>query len=198
MHLSIRRFFTAASLILITASCEVETTTTTETDATFPEPPITTYIIRKGGHTTQNPLKFIDNSTLRFEATFDSTAIYSTSLPANQADINKLYGLSDCETDHHTNSSRFGWRWYEGRLEIHAYTYTNKKRNTSYITSVFPGQTNRYELTMGEKVYTFKVNDKQVTLPRYCTSMGSNYQLYPYFGGDETAPHDISIKIRDL
>ncbi|MDO6391318.1 hypothetical protein Q4E40_14355 [Pontibacter sp. BT731] len=198
MLLLIRRFSVAASLLFLASSCEVETTTVTATDSTIPEPASTTFTIKKGGHTTQNPLRFVETSTIRFEATFDSTAIYSTSIPGNQADINKLYGLSDCETDHQTNSARFGWRWYEGRLEIHAYTYSNKKRSTVFITSVQPGQTNRYELVLGEKAYTFKVNDKQVTLPRFCNTAGSHYQLYPYFGGDETAPHDITIRIREL
>ncbi|PVY42453.1 hypothetical protein [Pontibacter virosus] len=198
MLLSIRRFFAAAFLILFMASCEVETTTTTVTDSPVPEPASTTYTIPKGSHNAQIQFKFVETSTIRFEATFDSTAMYKTSLPGNQADINKLYGLSDCETDHHTNSARFGWRWFNNRLEIHAYTYLNKKRNTAYITAVQPNQTNRYELVLGEKEYTFKVNDTQVTQPRYCTSASSHYQLYPYFGGDETAPHNITILIREL
>jgi hypothetical protein len=38
-----------------------------------------------------------------------------------------------------------------------------------------------------------------VQLPRHCT--GSNYtryKLFPYFGGDEVAPHRIKIKITEL
>ncbi|MBX0332050.1 hypothetical protein K3G39_02250 [Pontibacter sp. HSC-14F20] len=198
MQFIIRRFFVAASLVLIAVSCEVETTTLTETDSNIPEPPATTYTIKKGGHTGQSQFRLVDTTTIRFEATFDSSAIYNTAIPNNQADINKLYGLSDCDTDHHTNSARFGWRWYEGRLEIHAYTYSNKKRNTAYITSVQPGQANTYELALVEKGYIFKVNDTQVALPRSCNTASSHYQLYPYFGGDETAPHDITINIREL
>ncbi|PKV75376.1 hypothetical protein [Pontibacter ramchanderi] len=192
------RFISAAALLLLSSSCEVETTTTTQTDAAIPEPLSTVYIIKKGEHSTQSQFKFVNTSSIRFEATFDSSAIYQTTITNNQADINKLYGLSDCDTEHHTNSARYGWRWFEGRLEIHAYTYNNKIRNTSYITSVQLGQANRYELEMGEKEYTFKVNDQQVRLPRSCATAGSHYQLYPYFGGDEKAPHDITIKIRDL
>jgi len=30
------------------------------------------------------------------------------------------------------------------------------------------------------------------------TTMAEGYQLYPYFGGDETAPHDIFIWIEKL
>ncbi len=198
MHFLFRHLFSAAVLLLIATSCEVETTAITETDPPTPEPPVTTYTIKKGEHATNSQFRFVQASIIRFEAAFDSSAIYTTAIPNNQADINKLYGLSDCDTDHHTNSARFGWRWYNNRLEIHAYTYSNKQRNTAYIASVQPGQTNRYELEMGEKVYTFKVNDTQITLPRNCATASSHYQLYPYFGGDETAPHDVTIKIREL
>jgi hypothetical protein len=47
--------------------------------------------------------------------------------------------------------------------------------------------------------YLFTANEKSVTLPRKSTTPKSKgYQLYPYFGGDETAPHDVKIWIRSL
>ncbi|MDX5422996.1 MAG: hypothetical protein LPK14_12135, partial [Hymenobacteraceae bacterium] len=118
--------------------------------------------------------------------------------PANQADINKLYGLSDCSTDHHTNSARFGWRWYENRLEIHAYTYLNTVRRSALIGTVALGAPATYELQLKDGEYLFILNGKRLALPRACTGKGEGYQLYPYFGGDETAPHDISIVIKEL
>jgi hypothetical protein len=30
------------------------------------------------------------------------------------------------------------------------------------------------------------------------TAKASGYLLFPYFGGDETAPHDMGIEIKDL
>ena len=186
----------AAALLLLCASCDVETV---EVQPSTPEPIEVTYTIPQGQHSTQSPFKFTESTVMRFEATFDNTAVYTTTDPNNQADINKLYGMSDCGSDHHSNSARFGWRWYENRLEIHAYTYHNKKRNTAYIASVQLEETNRYELAIGEREYIFRVNDTEVSMPRFCegvTSLG--YQLYPYFGGDETAPHTVTIRIKDL
>lgn len=185
-----------AALLLLCVSCEVETV---EVQPSPPEPSAIPYIIPQGQHSTQSPFKFVESSVLRFEATFDQSAVYTTVEPSNQADINKLYGMSDCGSDHHSNSARFGWRWYENKLEIHAYTYHNKRRTTAFISSVQVGQTNRYELEIGERDYIFKVNDVKVSMPRFCagaTNLG--YQLYPYFGGDEKAPHDITIRIKEL
>ena len=37
------------------------------------------------------------------------------------------------------------------------------------------------------------------SLPRTsATSKAEGYKLYPYFGGDESAPHDIFIYIKEL
>ncbi|MFD2515675.1 hypothetical protein ACFSRY_17515 [Pontibacter locisalis] len=157
-----------------------------------------TYIISKGKHDSNNGFKKLSTSLIRFEATFDSSAVYTTVDPANQADINKLYGLSDCSTQHHTNSARFGWRWYNSRLEIHAYTYFNKQRSSELITTVELNKPYLYQLRLEDNEYVFILNDVKVSKPRNCSGPGEGYQLYPYFGGDEVAPHNIKIYLKEL
>ncbi|GAA4426959.1 hypothetical protein GCM10023188_09560 [Pontibacter saemangeumensis] len=164
-----------------------------------PAKAITIYSIREGAHyADSNPFMRVQTNTLRFAATFDSTAIYSTLDPANQGDINKLYGLSDCSSDHHTNSARFGWRWYEGKLELHAYVYQNKVRKSAYVTDVVLGEATVCGIKLEEGQYVFTAGGQTVLLPRGCNGMGEGYQLYPYFGGDEAAPHPITIAIQEL
>jgi len=47
--------------------------------------------------------------------------------------------------------------------------------------------------------YNFLVNGVNYQLPRMATTAkAEGYQLYPYFGGDETAPHLINIWIRNV
>ena len=164
-----------------------------------PAKPPVIYNIKKGAHSADfNPYKQVQLEHLRFAVTFDSTAIYSTLDFGNQGDINKLYGLSDCSSDHHTNSARFGWRWYNGKLELHAYIYHNKVRTSVYIGNATLGQATICEIRLEEEKYVFTASGKTVALPRSCIGVGAGYQLYPYFGGDETAPHDISISIQEL
>lgn len=160
----------------------------------------TLFLIPQGAHySTNNTFKQVRvEDHLRFAVTFDSTAIYSTTKPANQGDINKLYGFSDCASDHHTNSARFGWRWYENRLELHAYAYANKVRKSAYVGEVTLGKATVCEIKLEGDQYVFTVNGKTVSLPRVCNGIGEGYQLYPYFGGDETAPHNISIAIQTM
>ncbi|TPE46419.1 hypothetical protein FJM65_00085 [Pontibacter mangrovi] len=157
------------------------------------------YTIREGQHyADKNSLKELHVSALKFEVTFDSSAIYTSATANNQADINKLYGLSDCNTSHHTNSARFGWRWYNNRLELLAYTYLNKAWDYKLLGAVPIGQKVPLELRMEDGSYTFKLYGQEVSMPRACEGPSAGYQLYPYFGGDETAPHDVTILIKDL
>jgi hypothetical protein len=55
-----------------------------------------------------------------------------------------------------------------------------------------------YEIQLQDNKYMFLLNGNTVELPRHCSGKGEGYQLYPYFGGDEVAPHDITIKIKQL
>jgi hypothetical protein len=174
-------------------------TSTSVTEAKKGKPvAYTTYLIKEGQHSSTNSFKSIKTSLLRFEAVFDKSAVYTTVLANNQADINKLYGMSDCGSLHQTNSARFGWRWYNNRLEILGYVYNGGQWAYKYITSIELDKPYTYELSLQSQAYIFRVNGSEVTLPRSCSGQGSGYMLYPYFGGDETAPHDITIRIRDL
>ncbi|MBL3658301.1 hypothetical protein [Fulvivirga sediminis] len=155
------------------------------------------HTIKEGSHSS-NPIpeKFEDNE-LSFTALFDSSAVYSSVDEANQADINKLMGFSDCGAHHHENSARFGWRWFDDELQVFAYCYAGGVRSYEFITSVELNETNEYKITAANDKYFFTVNGKhEVEMERggNCTE-SSNYLLFPYFGGDETAPHDITVRI---
>src|SRR5690606_17551586 len=99
-------------------ACDTDLLNTTADEAPVPQLATDLYLIPKGSHyCNNNTLKAVRTAALRFEVTFDASAIYTSTSAANQTDINKLYGVSDCGTLHHTNSARFGWRWYNNRLE---------------------------------------------------------------------------------
>lgn len=186
------------SLLTVTTSCQLITEAAGIDVSPEPDTAII-YTIQKGSHSSTNSsFKKINIKKLRFEVTFDSSAIYTSGKPENQFDINKLYGVSDCSSHHQQNSARFGWRWSNNRLELHAYTYVGASRKSEFITSITLGKAALCELTLEDGKYIFSVDGKQVVLPRGCNGNTDSYKLYPYFGGDEVAPHDISIKIREL
>jgi hypothetical protein len=158
----------------------------------------TVYTIKKGQHSSGNHFDTQTSEVLTFEAKFDKSAIYQTVLPSNQYDINKLYGFSDCNQQHHTNSARFGWRWFKDKLEIHAYVYNDGVRKSKFIRSVAIDEMTSYELTIESSYYKFRVGSTVIEMNRTNNcEVGAYYKLYPYFGGDETAPHDIKIVIKE-
>jgi hypothetical protein len=154
------------------------------------------YIIKKGHHYCGHTTHFTKEDFLQFDAIFDQSAEYYLDDDYYQSDINKLFGFTDCGSTVHENSVRFGWRWYNGRLEIFAYCYNEGDRNYQYITSVNLDQEYNYKIFLDEHKYIFSVNNEIVEMPRGCAETHNKNYLYPYFGGEVKAPHDITIKIR--
>lgn len=159
-----------------------------------------TYVIPAWSHDVeQNATTIFKGNSMKFQAIFDSSAIYNTLLPENKYDVNKLMGFSDCSAQHHDNSARFGWAYYDDALHIFAYTYVNKNRNVKEISTTDFGKPHIYQIEIVGNQYIFKYDDKLVTMDRHCSGgVGIAYNLYPYFGGNETAPHKIKIKIRKI
>lgn len=159
------------------------------------QPNIENFTISKGSHYTFHANKVIGNS-LKYDILFSESCIYDLG-NSNQYDINKLFGFNACNSLHHENSARFGWLYMDGQIEIYAYVYENSARYSEQIASVNINEWNTFELTNTGGSYVFKVNgilfiyDKE----NPCVSK-YNYQLYPYFGGDEVAPHDITIQFK--
>ncbi|MEP7318699.1 MAG: hypothetical protein ABI921_08150 [Panacibacter sp.] len=160
---------------------------------------VVTYLIPKGNqYCTPNPLTFTTQSQLTFKAVFDSSCIYTTIDPVNQYDINKLYGFSDCSSHHLTNSARIGWRWSNDSLRIFSFVHNEGVMLMNEITTARIGSTIKCRITCLTDSYSFEVNGKSISVPRHCSGNYTRYKLYPYFGGDEVAPHDINIWIKEI
>lgn len=162
----------------------------------------TQYLIKAGkqfAEETETKLKIVKLTSLKFTVKFDSSAIYQTIDPSNQADINKLYGFSDNNAHHHEFSARFGWRWYNNKLNLQAYYYNNSVRDYKDIGNIELNKEYACAINVYADRYDFLLNGVvKASAPRKSAGTeASGYQLYPYFGGDELAPHDIKIWIRD-
>ena len=157
------------------------------------------YVIKKGMHySDQSDAEVLNKAYISVKATFNNSAKYTSYDPVNQADVNKLIGFSDCGTEHQQNSARLGWSWNGTGLVIYAYAYVNKKRVIKSMGVVALDKPFACSLKATTNHYVFKVNDVIDSIPRYCTSDSAfRYKLFPYFGGDETAPHEISIRIEE-
>jgi hypothetical protein len=161
----------------------------------------TEYIIEEEEHyATANGYKPITNRKgMHFMAWLDSSCIYMSANAANQADINKLYGFGDCNAGHQQSSARVGWNWNGKAFDLYAYCYVNSIRQSTLLGSVKPMEVADLSISINENKYLFKFNGKLQTMERGCsTDEIVGYQLYPYFGGDEAAPHLMKIYIKEV
>ena len=136
---------------------------------------------------------------MRFVVKFDSSAIYTTSNAENQYDINKLYGFSDNGELHHSFSARFGWRWSDKALRLFAYVYNEGLVTSKELATIALGSEISCSIKVTNTNYLFTVDGATTPMSRSATTQkAKGYQLYPYFGGDELAPHQINIWIKNL
>lgn len=174
--------------------------------------------IKKGNHFSNKrfPFPFIGKSMQRF-VVFNQTAIYKTNDPVNMHDVNKLFGFAEVslwkliavffkgifgggifEEVHHINSARTGFSRPDGRLWLSAYCYANRVREVKPIcpleicTGVMP------IIKCEGKYYFFYVETtKGLVMMKMNRGVDHKraygFKLNTYFGGDETAPHDILI-----
>lgn len=148
------------------------------------------YTIKKGGQYSNTPHQIVGNK-VQYQIKLDSTAIYKID-SINQYDINKLFGMSACNSLHHENSARFGWRWVNNQLEIHAYVYDMGKRFNQVVDTIQINEWNKYSIINTGSEYIFDVNEKMYVHKKSnnCKSR-YNIALWPYFGGNVKAPQNI-------
>ena len=154
-----------------------------------------TFTIKKGKHRSTYALNYSKDTAFGWNVIFDSSAIYTTVDSLNQYDVNKLIGWSDCGEGHLEYSIRFGWRWLNNNLEIHWFKHENGEFSFDKICDVNLCDTHSYDLTIYRWDYKLCVDNTCVLVPRNCVKRKKKYMLYPYFGGNESAPHDINICI---
>jgi hypothetical protein len=135
---------------------------------------------------------------------FDSSAAYDLGNNDND-DVNKLFGFGYINGGHHTDSARFGWNYNKenGRVRLFAYCYVNGTRIIHEICQVPIHKKYRLLINISpSKQYLFTVHDgyndwHQVGFADIAFTHDKEwrYKLGCYFGGNNPAPHDITIKV---
>lgn len=160
--------------------------------------------IKKGRHRTNKPKIGLHwkKKRLAYEVVFNRDCRYETEKKENQLDINKLFGISF--GFHHKNSARFGWRDNgEGKIDILAYVYRNgervKESEGIYIETIEVGKSYIMDISVTSGLYMFTITKGKKMIGATIIEHGKlpplGYYLNPYFGGDETAPHDMIIEL---
>jgi hypothetical protein len=191
-------FLSYVAITLLLCSCSKSPDINLEDRTLTRYDPTHNFTISAGKHFANGNLyKSIETEELKFSVRFDSSAIYQCLLPINQYDINKLYGFSDNNANHHQFSARFGWRWSDNALHLFAYVYNNGIVIAKELGSVAIGKEVNCSIKVLGATYIFTMDEIMEHLPRSSTTLlAKGYLLYPYFGGDELAPHDVNVWIK--
>jgi len=158
------------------------------------------YTIPAGQHSSGTFINHPDNSRISFQFMLDQSAYYESEIPENQHDVNKIYGMSDFGLRHQKYSIRLGWRYINNNLELCWLRHEEGRHSSATIRVIEPDII--YSATIDIKTFYYViVIDSDTTLvrrrPEGNWGLIRRYYLYPYFGGNEYAPHDITIKIKE-
>lgn len=133
---------------------------------------------------------------------FDDSCWYELQGP-DQLDTNKLIGIGYLP-GHHIDSARFGWRYdiAKGQVEILAYCYVKGQRIIQSVCFCEVGKEYVLQLKILSNSYYLAAHQRG-----RASSIGSTfvnhyhhkrfkYRLGVFFGGNQVAPHDISIELK--
>lgn len=147
-------------------------------------------------------LGFTFKNKIAFRAKFSNSCLYDLR-NVNNYDINKLFGFST-SIWHHNQSARVGWRRHDNNsIEVVTYSYYNHVRVPETILGIVkPEQefTCTIEDTESHYVYTYNEGDtfKKVEDHKLRDKVWFKYLLWPFFGGDQTAPHHMILYIERI
>lgn len=140
---------------------------------------------------------------ISFKAKFDESCLYHFG-DVDDYDINKLFGFSTT-WHHHRQSARVGWRCLDGnKIQLLTYSYNSGIRTigeSDILGIVKPNEIFYCDIIDKEHEYVYvfrKANEKKELIrrdPKFPDWFLFHYLLFPYFGGNKTAPHDMQIYV---
>ena len=158
------------------------------------------YTILQGQHSSGVYINYADNSRIEFDFILNESAIYYSEIPENQHDVNKIYGLSDFGLKHQKYSIRLGWRYIDGNIELCWLRHEDGVHSSETIRNIELNEIYSAVIDINTFYYVIVINNDTTLLrrrPKGNWGAIRRYYLYPYFGGNEYAPHDITIKIKE-
>lgn len=159
------------------------------------------FLIRKGFHRSNKIIpRFHKNlESIEFVAIFDSNCNYDLKND-NNLDINKLYGIS--WGWHHKDSFRIGWNIKNNKISLFSYYYNDGYRRNEELCQIDFNEPIIFKIRFHKGLDAIIVDwiksDKTKgteAIEYYFPETNYGYYLWPYFGGNEVAPHKMRIRI---
>ena len=165
------------------------------------------YLIKKGNHYASMSIfeKIgsigwgIKTMSLRF--VFRPECWWAPPRNKDDYDQNKLAGIG-FGANLHSNSVRLTWVpdfENQGMIKVFGYTYDEKKTDpkftSAFIKSVHVQDTITGKIESRDNSYFITVNDVTIRMDNVNSDPKLCFRLFPYFGGNNTAPQDMTIEL---
>lgn len=165
------------------------------------------HIIAKGKHyddlmTTLFRLLLTTRDHLQFSVLFCEGFDYQLQGP-DQQDVNKLYGFGWGWRGPSYNSTRIGWRWDDKQQKIELLLFTQYKRQMQIGSLGFiePHQEVNLQLyAIANVIAAYLDYEGKTTLVTHEIAdhvPQLKYRCFPYFGGNQPAPEQVKIFIKE-
>ena len=155
----------------------------------------TEYIIKKDQHESIINIAPLYGGGIKGSCKFDQSAIYDLG-NENQGDWNKLIGFSE-DIRIHENSARISWRWNleNEQVELGYYCYVKGDTIKGHLKYVDIGEAFQFMIRDDQEKqnYVIDIFGTYKTVNHGQEFDDKKFWSYPWFGGDEVAPHDIKI-----
>jgi hypothetical protein len=165
------------------------------------------YLIKKGNHyASMSIFEKIGGigwniRTLSMRFVFRQECWWAPARNQDDYDLNKLAGIG-FGTNHHNNSVRLAWVpdfENQGMIKVFGYTYDEKKVgqkfSMTFIKSVHVLDTITGKIESRDGNYYITVNEVTIQMENVNSDPNLCFRLFPYFGGNNTAPHDMVIEL---
>jgi hypothetical protein len=161
------------------------------------------YLIKKGNHYCNvnifERLFAIGWKVKQFSVSFrlNKECWWAPPRNSDDNDLNKLCGISFGVNDH-SNSVRFAWVpdfTQNGVIKIYGYVYDKLSSGhvSKFITSVKVDEVNSGVIKVSGNQYILTVGATSISMDNTHGDSNLCFRLYPYFGGNNTAPNDMTI-----
>lgn len=153
-------------------------------------------IIRQGTHGNGSFRPILFPKQMSRTVIFDESCVYDLK-SEDQFDVNKLFGLGFFP-NHMQTSARFGWNWNLKNevIDIFSFVHRQGKFYFDYMTFIEIEKPITLTLFVQKRQVIFEAQKKTaiVSKSEQLITNPLAYQLHPYFGGNQFAPHDMKIK----
>jgi hypothetical protein len=154
------------------------------------------YICFKGMHwfLPVLPRFYWNKKQYNWTVNFDSSCAYDLG-DDDQYDWNKLVGVSE-HLNPRIHSIRFGWRYnlQNKMIEIASYKETNYKFEFNIISTVELNKNIKLNIQLYSNLVALDVSGNTYVTP-FVLNNKLTIRANPYFGGNKTSPHKMSLKI---